>query len=455
MKRHLLVVLTLAIVLPPFAILIIAGAGLVAHERAMREVAHSYVLDLGQSVADRLTSGRAMSRLFMMPNIGMMSPFRWGLSLPGWVAIVNDEGQVLLSSSGVDVDLPRGWRSAIPLGEAVELKGRKGDTFTIAAIPMSESGLYVIAAVSWAQLLGPMLRFSRLWPVLVAITGLAGVLAVLLLWRRLIAPLRALETEVGSLRWGWDLPKEDDPRSIYELQRLRQVLHQLAQSAIERMELTRRYVTDLVRVQEEEQERVAREIHDGPLQGVTALMQQIRLAERSGSEAELKSHLAIAEKEADITVRELRALCDSLSPPWLDLGLKEALAELADRLSRSLGLEISVEMTEGCDLPRETVLALFRVAQEAINNAARHGRAKHVLLRGFVEDDELVMEVSDDGCGFNPTDDVELLRVKGHRGMANMKERVALIGGKFEVKSRPDKGTSVICRIPLACNVSR
>lgn len=75
MKRHLLVVLTLAIVLPPFAILIIAGAGLMAHERAMREVAHSYVLDLGQSVADRLTSGRAMNRLFMMPNVGMMSPF--------------------------------------------------------------------------------------------------------------------------------------------------------------------------------------------------------------------------------------------------------------------------------------------------------------------------------------------------------------------------------------------
>lgn len=448
-RKHLLIILTLAVVIPPLIILVITGAGLVAHERAMREIAHSYVLDLGQSVADRLTSGRTLSRLFMMPNMGMINPFRWGLSLPGWVAIVDEDGRVLLSSSGIDVDLPEGWRNVIPLGDAVEVKGGEGNTFTIAAIPVSESGLYVIAAVSWMQLLGPMLRFSRLWPMLVVMTCLLGVFAVLLLWRRLIAPLRALEAEVGSLKWGWDLPKTNDSQSIYELQRLRQVLYQLAQSAIERRELTRRYVTDLVHVQEEEQERVAREIHDGPLQGVTAIMQRIRLAMRSDSEAELKHHLGMAEEEADMTVRELRSLCDSLSPPWLDLGLKESLIELANRLSRSLSLEIFVEVEEAYGLSKEAVLAIFRVAQEAINNAARHGHAKHVFVRGFVEGGELVMEISDDGCGFTPQDDVESLRIRGHRGIANMKERLMLIGGSLEIDSSPGRGTNIIFRVPL------
>jgi hypothetical protein len=115
-----------------------------------------------------------------------------------------------------------------------------------------------------------MLRFSRLLAGVVAITGLAGVLAVLLLGRRLIAPLSAWETRGGNLRWGWVCPRKTTPRSIYELQRLNSA-HQLALTAIEGWNSLVAIVSGLVRVMKGTG-AVAREIHDGPLQGVTALI---------------------------------------------------------------------------------------------------------------------------------------------------------------------------------------
>jgi signal transduction histidine kinase len=330
----------------------------------------------------------------------------------------------------------------------VDIKSADGDRFTLAAYPAGETGWFVIAAVSWRELLGPMLAFNR-WPLFVGITGFLGLLSVYALWRWLVSPLRFLESEVSVLKWGKDVPKNDDPRAVFELRRLRQALYQLALSAVERAKLMRRYVSDLVQVQEEERSRLAREIHDGPLQDVTALIQQLRLAVSESGLQKPDSRLYLAEEGAVHAVRELRALCDELSPPWLDLGLEQALQELAGRLSRHLGLSVNVEAENDVPLSRDQILAFFRVVQEAVHNSARHGQAGLVTIRFFRDEDRAVLEVSDDGEGFEGKVDVEALRVSGHRGLANMSERMSLIGGTLEISSVRGEGTTIRCLAPI------
>jgi signal transduction histidine kinase len=448
MRRHLLILLTVAILLPSFAALVIGGLGMIQHKEAMEVVAQSYVEDLAQNVAGQIEAGwktgSGFARLERMIRVHRMN---FDFSMPGWVALVDSGGRLLISTPGAGI-LANLWRREIPIGTAVDIKSADGDRFTLAAYPAGETGWFVIAAVSWRELLGPMLAFNR-WPLFVGITGFLGLLSVYALWRWLVSPLRFLESEVSVLKWGKDVPKNDDPRAVFELRRLRQALYQLALSAVERAKLMRRYVSDLVQVQEEERSRLAREIHDGPLQDVTALIQQLRLAVSESGLQKPDSRLYLAEEGAVHAVRELRALCDELSPPWLDLGLEQALQELAGRLSRHLGLSVNVEAENNVPLSRDQILAFFRVVQEAVHNSARHGQAGLVTIRFFRDEDRAVLEVSDDGEGFEGKVDVEALRVSGHRGLANMSERMSLIGGTLEISSVRGEGTTIRCLAPI------
>lgn len=448
MRRHLLILLTVAVLLPSFAALVIAGVGVIEHQKAMEVVAQSYVKDLAQNFADRIEAGwetrTGFSRMERMMRFHRMS---FDLSIPGWVAVVDSNGRLLLSTSGADI-LTTLWQQEIPIGSAVDVKSSGGERFTLAAYPAGATGWFVIAAVSWNELLGPMLAFNR-WPVYVGLTGLLGLLSVYALWRWLVSPLRFLEAEVSVLKWGKEVPVRDDPKAVFELRRLRQVLYQLALSAMERAKLMKRYVSDIVRVQEEERSKLAREIHDGPLQDVTALIQQLRLATSEVKREESVDRLHLAEEGAIHVVRELRSLCDELSPPWLDLGLAQALQELADRFSRHLGISVSLEVDGEIPLSREETLAFFRVVQEAVHNSFRHGNADSVEIRLFEEDGMAVLEVVDDGKGFDLEVDVESLRVSGHRGLANMNERMSLIGGTLDIKSTPGEGTTVRCSVPI------
>lgn len=449
MKRHLLILLTVAIMIPSFAAILLGGVGFVQHEKIMERVAKSYVVDLAGSVASRLEMGWSRSGSFPLNDrerYWRLRQITWGLSIPGWIAVVDINGNILLSTAGAEV-LPTLWNKGIPVGAAVETTGQGGERFTLAAYPAGETGWYVVAAVSWDKLLGPMLRFNR-WPVLVGLIGFLGLISVLALWKWLVSPLRILGNEVSTMQWGRDMPLPDDPGAVFEIRRLRQVLHHLAKGAVDRADLMKRYVSDLVSVQEEERSRLAREIHDGPLQDVTALIHQIRLVKMENTQAEC-GHLENAEDGAQHAVQDMRALCDELSPPWLDLGLAQALEELVERLSRHLRAEVSVDVDYGEELPQEVTLAYFRVVQEAVHNSARHGQASRVLVRFFKDCNNAVLEIEDDGSGFEPPVDYEELRVRGHRGLANMSERMSLIGGRLQVIRREEGGTLVRCEWPI------
>ncbi|MBQ3378088.1 MAG: ATP-binding protein [Synergistaceae bacterium] len=203
---------------------------------------------------------------------------------------------------------------------------------------------------------------------------------------------------------------------------------------------------------------MAREIHDGPLQDVTALLQQIHM---SLEDDDARPRIERTEKLAKTIVRELRALCDELAPPWMDLGLAETLTELAERLSQSYDVEVIAELDELNELENfetspELRLSFLRIFQEAVSNAVRHGQATEVVAKVYKDNlNNLVLEISDNGKGFDAkTANLthEELRLQGHRGLANMTERMSLMGGSLNVISKPERGTKIIASVPQAAS---
>ncbi len=433
--------------LPAFAVLLVSGIALMEHEKAMKSVARSYVQEMADNVASRLLGSevRRWGREYPPENVRSFRIFTWGPSVPGWVAVINSQGRILHSSPGAE-KLTEIWRPDISLGNAVEIRDRRGALYTLAVYPVSGGERFVVAAVAWSTLLGPLTRIGRLWAILVGLMAGSILVALLALWRWFLVPLRALVGEMESMNWGRDLPSPADPRAGREIGSLREVLYKLARTAVDRTSLQNRYVSDIVRAQEGEKSRIARELHDGPIQNVTAMIQQVRLSRMDPRET--KKYLALAEETAHVVVRDLREMCDDLSPPWIDLGLEQAMTELADRLARHYGITITMEVDDAVGLEKEEVLAFFRIFQEGVSNAVRHGKATEMHGEIFREGDSTVFEFSDNGSGFDAHIDYESLRIAGHRGLTNMLERMMLAGGKLEIRSEAGRGTVVRCVLP-------
>lgn len=452
-KPRFLAFLLCALLLPSVAVALAAVANMISQEKAMEAAVSSYVQDLAESMAYHLDSD---ARLWGLPRglLGDMARypfFSWGPSIPGWVALIGRDGKVIMASPGA-MNIAAIWRKDLPVGTAVRVADKYGAQYTLAIYPLADRDGYVVAAVSWGQLLGGLVTVGRLWPALILLMALGSFWAIRLLWRRLLLPLKSLAEEIDGLRVGKDVPQGLGPGPVKEIESVHDALIRFAHAAVERDDLRDRYVRDIVGAQEKERMDMAREIHDGPLQDITALLQQIHISleEARSGEEDGQPRLKRAETLARTVVRELRGLCDELAPPWVDLGLTETLTELAERLSQNYDVQVSAEIEGDFDVGPEITISLMRILQEAVSNAARHGRASEVRAQVREEDGELVLDITDDGRGFDASHiDREALRLEGHRGLTNMIERMSLIGGRLEVASGPGEGTRILATLPM------
>ena len=293
--------------------------------------------------------------------------------------------------------------------------------------------------------LGNLAQVGYFLPVMIVLVSLCSFLGIKILWRCLISPLKNLASDIDGFRVGKDLPNKLDSQAVREIESVHSALTRFAQAAIDRDNLRNSYVRDIIQAQEAERLDMAREIHDGPLQDITALLQQIHMAmEEDGYSLE---RMKKTEQLAKFVVRELRGLCDELSPPWVDLGLSQAITELAGRLSQSYNVRISVDIDDSFEPGAEQTLSLLRIFQEAVSNAVRHGNATKVYVSMREEEGFFHFEIRDNGKGFDAGFDHQTLRLGGHRGLANMTERMSLMGGAFEVCSAKGEGTTIICTL--------
>jgi two-component system sensor histidine kinase UhpB len=194
--------------------------------------------------------------------------------------------------------------------------------------------------------------------------------------------------------------------------------------------------------QEAERHRIAQELHDEVGQQLTVVLLGLKQLER-GAGPEWAEEIALLRESAREGLDDVRRVARQLRPGVLDdLGLVSALASLTNDFAQHSAAGVTRRVSPGLPpLGAEAELVIYRVAQEALTNAARHSGAREVVLALGPVGDRLVLEVTDDGRGFDPA------RVGA--GIRGMRERARLVDAELTITSRPGGGTVVRLRVPL------
>lgn len=288
----------------------------------------------------------------------------------------------------------------------------------------------------------------------VAVGIVASVVVNYVVLRAAFRPLATLEQTALAVQGG-DLSARAAPTSFMDPQvaHLAETFNTtLDELARDRAEL-RSLASQVIRAQEDERRRIARELHDDTAQVLFA--QLLRLTTLKGSPDPGVQAMASTLEEMTVEALEgVRRLALELRPPALDdLGLPAALGELAQRFAEQLDVPVDYQ-SRGLRgrLPSEVELVLYRVAQEALTNIAKHASARRIWLDVDRTADDVTISIRDDGRGF----DRAVTAVSDGRGLGlgifGMEERVALVGGRFRIWSRPGVGTEIFAYIPLAGN---
>ncbi|MDZ7636688.1 MAG: HAMP domain-containing protein [Bryobacterales bacterium] len=332
--------------------------------------------------------------------------------------------------------------------------------------PLKVQGMkwFVVAEIETAEAFGPVgaLRLRML--------ALAGAIALLffgaawVLARRVTEPVRSLaesarrlgrgdfstrlgveaDDEIGELAASFNRMAEDLERTTVSRSMLDSANRQLRQQQKELEDLAAR----LIRAQEDERSRIARELHDDLSQRLAAVAIELGKLERLGGGAPLVAERARALRETMAQIsKDVHGLSRSLHPSMVrELGMRTALAQKFRSFFDRGGPPVEFEIQEDWqDVPDEIQLAVYRLVQESLQNVLHHAEASEVTLTLKSDGPLLRLRVADDGKGYDAT-------APGWQpglGLASMRERVHLLGGNFRIESALGKGTTITAEFPL------
>jgi signal transduction histidine kinase len=260
---------------------------------------------------------------------------------------------------------------------------------------------------------------------------------------RIDAPMIFRNRTVGTLTvidrlHGDRLFNEEDER----------LLHAFAASAATAVATARSAGEEALRrsieASEAERTRWALELHDETLQQLAGLRVLLSGARRSGDADRMRQAIDSALEQITTGIGDLRSLITELRPAALDeLGTKPALESLAGRFERQTDIEVDLDVTDRRFAP-EVESTVYRLVQEALTNIAKHADAGRVVVEIAADDAGIALTVRDDGTGFDPE------QQSSGFGLIGMRERLALVSGTLEIRSRPGAGTELTARIPAA-----
>jgi signal transduction histidine kinase len=271
-------------------------------------------------------------------------------------------------------------------------------------------------------------------------------------------PLAAGGRTAGVMQFGFAkayewLPREQEllaaaaERCLMAAEKAR-LMEDLAQ----REEQVRRLAEHMLHVEEMERRRISRELHDEAGQSLLCIRLQIELIEQSlpEHEGEWRAKLCEARDLTERTILEMRRLIAALSPAVLEsLGLGAALRQLVNRFQRLHSCRVRLQLSKMGTVPQQLEIIAYRLIQECFNNIGKHSGANHVNISLASADGILKLAVEDNGTGFNVE---EALAKRESFGISGMRERVALLGGNFQVESRMEgskTGTKISIELPI------
>jgi two-component system, NarL family, sensor histidine kinase UhpB len=371
--------------------------------------------------ARRLRSGAKVKQDALQPG-------RWSASTGSTLRSGGIPSQAPMRADASPTKLDRGGRLPRPGRTSLLTRVFLGNVVVLV-------GAVLALAISPVTVSAPL----HLREAVVLVAGLSALLVVnLILFRRAFAPLvrlTGLMQTIDLLEPGRRVPVYGDDSEVAELtQAFNQMLDRLEE---ERRQSAHRSL----RAQEDERRRVAQELHDEIGQRLTALVLELDMLGRADPN-DVGKRLIEAREAARTSLEEVRHIAQRLRPEALDeLGLRNALAALAGRLSEQGGLRI-VHRLEGRlpALTPDAELVIYRIAQESLTNVLRHaGDAEAVLtLRGDAEG--VTLQVSDNGRGPDS--------LRPGAGIQGMRERALLVGGALRIRARPEGGTEVRLEVP-------
>jgi signal transduction histidine kinase len=227
----------------------------------------------------------------------------------------------------------------------------------------------------------------------------------------------------------------------------------LVEDLARREEQVRRLAEHMLHVEEIERRRISRELHDEAGQSLLCIRLQIELIEQGlpEGEGEWRGKLREARDLTERTILEMRRLIAALSPAVLEqLGLGAALRQLINRFQRLHACRVKLQLSKMGVLPQQLEVISYRLVQECFNNIGKHSGATNVNISLASADGRLKLTVDDNGIGFVVE---EALAKRESFGLSGMRERVALLGGKFHVESRTEgakRGTKISIELPIA-----
>lgn len=385
--------------------------------------------------------------------------------LPGAVVTILDRNGTIVARSGGGGQ----WNGKSLRGSRLALlTSGKGDGFVVATgvdgVPR-QYGYTHLPALGWAVYAGvPLDEVNEPLREMIingaigatGIVFVAGLMTIVLA-RKIGRPLHAL---VAAARTADDgafgrVTPEEGPLEIATLAQAFNRLIDRSEEADERMRMGERKLKALsdrlLTVQEEERSRIARELHDDLGQSLTALkMDVIGLLQATARPPELAPISARILRTLDATVAAVQQISSELRPSVLDdLGLVAAIEAEARLFEERSGIECEVSVGGDAPIDDECVTAIYRIVQEALTNVARHSNATRTEVRLRHREEELLLEIRDDGRGVTGEEIADPMSL----GLIGIRERADLIGGTVQFEGVEGRGTIVSVRIPASRKV--
>lgn len=291
-----------------------------------------------------------------------------------------------------------------------------------------------------------------------AIVGLALTFSLnAIVLRAALSPLDRLRAVVERVQQGdVSVRAQPSPLDDMQLRHLAETLNTMLDEVERYQEQVRALSGRLIYAQEDERQRIARELHDDTGQVLTLLLIRLKLLETQPGAEAVAPQMAELRGIVASAIDQVRRLALNLRPPAIDqLGLFPSLRSLVTTFSENTGIETALRLPRArVTLAPERTLAVYRVTQEALTNAAKHASAQHVTVTVSASESELRVVVADDGRGFTP----EMLMNRAGQprdggagvGLFGMEERARLAGGALQVRAAPGRGASVALCVPLA-----
>lgn len=312
--------------------------------------------------------------------------------------------------------------------------------------PITPTGWGLVIEEPWAEVVAPMFQYSVLLPFVLLLAAIVALGAIYFGVWDVIRPLRNLAQAANRIAFGDYAAAEQPVGGVREIDELRETLNTMAHQVQQAQAAMQNYIATIMRGQEDERMRLARELHDDTIQSLIAVQQRIEMAQK----ALAKDPALAATKMADLkeliadTLTSVRRFVRDLRPTYLEnLGLIPALEMLTQESCASFQV---VGDEERLDAERE--LALFRIVQEALRNTVKHAHASQVCVTLAFNKNEVTATVEDNGTGFDAPEVPTAYAQAGHFGLMGMQERAQLFGGKVYVKSERGKGTKMIAYLP-------